>query len=237
MADIKFYGNGVAGTESSEAALIDHAAASGIGFYGSTHGISVPIGSYQSSTYVTNADGTNEGAQLHNSHWVNTSGVKADSASPKNLINMPNYLAPLNIRFSHSEAVMVQNCKLLIFDRNDIAQHASGVVTTVYENRHPHSLWSVGSLDQHGTGSSDGNWDVYDSAGGGSPAYMVFCDSPGASGTNTNTADNGETLGQLTEEGVTHKSLRHDWYVSLSASPSTIGSKTDYGLYFTVEYL
>jgi len=237
MADITFYGNGVAGTETTDSDVINHAGGSGVGFYGDDHGISVPIGSYQSSTFITNADGTNEGAQLHNSQWVNTSGVKADLLASKKLINMPNYLAPLNIRFANSEAVMVQNCKLLIFDRNDIGQHASGVITTVYENRHPHSLWSVGSLDQHGTGSSDGNWDVYDSTGGGNPAYMIFTDSPGTSGTNTNTSDNGLTLGQLTEEGVTHRSLRHDWYISLSASPTTIGSKTDYGLYFTVEYL
>lgn len=237
MADIKFYGNGVAGTETSTPSLINHTSGSGIGFYGDTHGISVPIASYQSSTFMTNSDGTSEGAQLHNTKWVSTSEVKADSDSAKDLINMPNYLAPLNIRFSHAESVMVQNCKLLVFDRNDISSHASGVVTTVYENRHPHSLWSVGSLNQHGTGSSDGAWDVYDSTAGGNPPYMVFSNSPGTSGTNTNTADNGLGLGQLTEEGVTHRSLRHDWYISLSASPTTIGSKTDYGLYFTVEYL
>jgi hypothetical protein len=31
--------------------------------------------------------------------------------------------------------------------------------------------------------------------------------------------------------------MRHDWYVALSAEPNTIGSKTQYGLYFTLEYL
>jgi hypothetical protein len=236
MADIKFYGNGVAGTEITDASLIGHTAGSGVGFYGASHGISVPIGSYQTSTFMTNSDGTAEGAQLHNSTYVNVSGVSSDGGSAKKVINMPNYLAPLNVRFTHSESVMVQNCKLLIFDRSNILNHASGVITQVYENRHPHSLWSVGSLSQHG-GTSDGNWNTYDSTAGGNPAYTLFSDSPGQSGTNTSTADNGQSLGQLTEEGVTHRSLRHDWYVSLSASPNTIGSKTDYGLYFTVEYL
>ena len=38
-------------------------------------------------------------------------------------------------------------------------------------------------------------------------------------------------------EGAGHQSLQHDWYVALSASPESIGSKTDFGLYFTLEYL
>ena len=30
---------------------------------------------------------------------------------------------------------------------------------------------------------------------------------------------------------------QHDWYVALSAEPESIGSKQDYALYFTLEYL
>ena len=37
------------------------------------------------------------------------------------LNELPNYLAPLNIRFTHTEAVRVQNCELKIFDRSDVA--------------------------------------------------------------------------------------------------------------------
>jgi len=236
MADIKFYGNGVAGTESTEAALINHSTGSGIGFYGSTHGISVPIASYQDSTFITNSDGTGQGAQLHNSKYINVSGVSTDGTAARHLKYMPNYLSPLNVRFTHSESVMVQNCKLRIFDRSDITKHASGVLTYVFENRHPSSLWSVNDLDQHGTSSSAGNWTAFEA--GTTMTAMSLTSSPGSSGTNTNTTDPSDTSsGQKTNEGVTHKSDRHDWYISLSASPTTIGSKTDYGLYFTVEYL
>lgn len=236
MADIKFYGNGVAGSESTEADLINHTSGSGVGFYGSTHGISVPIASYQDSTFITNADGTGQGAQLHNSKYINVSGVSADGTATKQLKYMPNYLAPLNVRFTHSEAVMVQNCKLRIFDRSDITKHASGVLTYVFENRHPSSLWSVDDLNQHGTSSSAGNWTAFEA--GTTMTAMNLTSSPGSSGTNTNTTDPSDnSLGQKTNEGVTHKATRHDWYISLSASPTTIGSKTNYGLYFTVEYL
>jgi hypothetical protein len=66
---------------------------------------------------------------------------------------------------------------------------------------------------------------------------MPFTASPGASGKNTNTQDASTSLGYTSQEGVTHQSVRHDWYLALSSEPVTVGSKTQYGLYFTLEYL
>ena len=37
--------------------------------------------------------------------------------------------------------------------------------------------------------------------------------------------------------GGTGIDMRHDWYIAISASPREIGSKTQYGLYFSLEYL
>ena len=148
---------------------------------------------------------------------------------------MPNYLAPLNIRFTHSSAVKVQNCKLRIFDRNDIAKHASGVSTMGYEIRHPSALQSVTNLNFRGR--TDNTWVEFDAEDSDNPADMTFTSSPGMSGLNTDSTDTDTAKGYSTTTGSAHTSARHDWYAALSASPHSIGSKTQYGLYFTVEYL
>jgi hypothetical protein len=66
---------------------------------------------------------------------------------------------------------------------------------------------------------------------------MIFTSSPGVSGTNTNTSDTDTSLGYTSQNGSLHTSTRHDWYIALSSEPESIGSKTQYGLYFSVEYL
>ena len=240
MAEINFYANNVTATSSSGDAgyiQINHTAGSGLGFYGGGYGISVPVSTFQHTTFTTNSDGTaTDYIQLHNTKYdAGNSGVLADGNSIANLNNVPNYLAPLNIRFTHSSAVKVQNCKLRIFDRNDIAKHASGVSTMVYEIRHPSALQSVTNLNFRGR--TDNTWVEFDAEDSDNPADMTFTSSPGMSGLNTDSTDTDTAKGYSTTTGSAHTSARHDWYAALSASPHSIGSKTQYGLYFTVEYL
>jgi len=68
---------------------------------------------------------------------------------------------------------------------------------------------------------------------------LVLTSSPGASGKNTNSDDATKTQGAnwTSTSGTTLRSMQHDWYIAMSAQPTTIGSKTDFGLYFTLEYL
>ena len=237
MAEIKFYAN--IKDQSGDGELINHAAGSGIGFYGNGFGISVPVGAKQTTTFVTNAIGTNQGPQLNNTAFV-TSGnlstkgtVSVNGLSAIDLDKLPNYLCPLNIRFTHTEPVRVQNCRLRIFDRNNINNHASGVVTYVYESRHPATVQSVANLSHRSR--SETSWYEFDPVD--AMTDMPFTASPGASGKNTNTQDSNTSLGYISQEGVTHQSTRHDWYLALSSEPVTVGSKTQYGLYFTLEYL
>ena len=237
MAAITFYGN----EESAGAAnLIKHGDGSGIGFYGAGFGISVAVGQKQDSTFVTNSAGTDQGIKLRNTKYASASGVSHNGNTEINNEAMPNYYAPLNVRFTHEDAVRVQNCKLRIFDRNDIEKHASEVSTYVYEVRHPHTEAVSGSALTN-RGESDHGWKEYDPPGPGDDAGnsmfdTSFTSSPGVSGTNSVSSDAALT-GVLTTDGAAHQSLSHDWYVALSASPDSIGSKTDYGLYFTCEYL
>ena len=239
MAEITFYANIAGQPSSSDGQVINHSAGSGIGFYGSNFGVSVPIGTRQLTTFVTDSIGTSEGSQLNNTTIVSSGDqnvigtVSVNGAGAINLDRLPNYLCPLSVRFTHTEPVRVQNCKLRIFDRNDIDNHASGVVTYVYEARHPSSLQSISNLSHRGR--TPNSWYEFDSLD--AMTDMPFTSSPGASGTNTNTQDTSSALGYLSTSGSLLSSSRHDWYVALSSEPVTVGSKTQYGLYFSVEFL
>jgi len=252
MAAITFHINNFGAASTGDPTLIHHGEGSGLGFYGGGFGISVPVGQFQDTTFVTNTNGTTEGVRGNNTKYMSMSGVSFNGADPATgTSGIPNYYAPLRIRFNHSEAVSVQNCKLRIFDRNDISNHASGVTTQVYEVRHPYPVADVGAgmwgltlrgTDDVGQGHA---WQEFDpTLAPVAPQDMVLTSSPGVSGLNTESTDpastfgpDGETYNWLTNDGTPHKSLEHDWYIALSASPQGIGSKTDYGLYMTLEYL
>jgi hypothetical protein len=246
MAEIKFYAQGVSAADNDDAGKLNitHGAGSGIGFYGSSYGVSVPVGSYNTTTYHTNGDGTaTDQTQMKNTKWASATTVHPGTASAVSMNELPNHMAPLNVRFTHGEAVAVQNCKLRIFDRSNVEQSAIGVETFVFECRHP--VTTDGSTYQldltAGQGSSyDTNW--FSQAGRASdgtlvPTDMVLTAGPGMSGLNTSAGDNLALKGAISEEGATHRSARHDWFLAMSASPDSIGSKTSYGLYFTCEYL
>lgn len=239
MAEIKFYGNYVASLDEN---LIRHDLGSGIGFYGLDFGISVPIGSQQTSTWITNSDGTVAGPRLNNTARV-ASGIGSSkgtvSVNGTNAINLdllPNYLCPLNIRFTHSTPVKVQNGKLRIFARDHgISKPASGVTTWVYEARRPTSSpnEALGSLNLRGV--SDFVWTEFDPSL--AQTDLPLTPSPGMSGLNTSNVDTNASLGYTSQNGISHSSSRHDWYIALSSEPESIGSKTNYALYYTVEYL
>lgn len=256
MASITFHANTQDQAGDTDPTLIEHTANSGLGFFGDGFGVSVPVGSYQTATYVTNADGTSSGIKCGNTMYVSASGLEHNGAAvTAGTSGTPNRYAPLNIRFTHSEAVSVKNCKLRIFDRNDITKQASGVTTKVVEFRHPHyiesfnassgSLLHRGFAGQPGLGANGFAWQSFVDDNNVTAAHEVtFTPSPGISGLNTSASETlpsevpygGGTKQWLTNEGDTHKSTQHDWYVGMSASPNEIGSKTDYGLYFTLEY-
>ena len=263
MATITFHCNAATNTLAShfdaDPTLIENSAGSGLGFFGAGFGLSVPVGQYQQQTYVTNANGTSSGVQSTNTRYSSTeadaggmpgSGMFAgnDSTFIGNS-GLPNHMAPLNIRFEHNTddaGVKVQNCKLSIFDRASINNHASGVTTKVYEVRRPHPVKNgfaagQGALKLRGD-VGDHKWNTWDHEEDASVADMNFTPSPGPSGLNTSSDDPiAETEATyrnwISKSGEACRAKRHDWYVAISASPNEIGSKTDFGMYFTVEYL
>lgn len=208
-AELKFYaGNGF---------QIQDLSGSGLGFYGdSGFGASVSVGSYQGRTFITNGAGTTQGPEADNVKYLNAgSGILGQAGTGIALTAIPNYQSTLNIRFTYDSAVKVQNAELRIYDRSNINNNASGVTTKVAEIIHP-------TDSQTNNGSGDTTWYTP----GGSSVPVPLANSPGPSGQYAGNGSN--SLWSATQ---------HDWYVAISASPDSIGSKTLYGLSCSLEYL
>lgn len=187
--------------------------ASGLGFYGDAgFAASVQVGAWQGRTYITNADGSAQGPEADNVKYLNPgSGILGQVGSGLLLRTIPNHQSTLNVRFTHDTPVRVQNGEIRIFDRNlPATRPASGVTTKTAEIIHP-------GRTQVNNGSGDTTWRTP----GGTGVVQPLTPSPGMSGL----FPNGPAV------------LRHDWYMAISASPDTIGSKTQYGLYAQLEYL
>jgi len=138
------------------------------------------------------------------------------------LRQIPNNLATLNVRFTHSSAVKTQNCVFHIFDRSSVNNPASGVTARCAQIIHPDTV-------QNNNGSGDVTWvgittnpQTGSATVGGSGITLSLVASPGTSGFRPNGADTSDT--------------QHDWYVAISASPDSVGSKLFAG-YALCEYL
>jgi hypothetical protein len=186
---------------------------SGLGFFGDAgFGASVPVNEYQGRTFITDGAGATQGAECWNIKFVHaSSGVIGQLGSGLGLTRIPNYQATLNIRFTHDSAVRTQNGVVRIYDRVNINNGASGVTTKVAELIHP---WTTQTPD----GSGDSTW----LTPVGSSVVVDLVASPGISG--------------LRPLGSNSSDTRHDFYLAISASPNSIGSKQLYGLYCSLEY-
>jgi hypothetical protein len=291
---------------------------SGLGFYGATHGSSVQIGSYQTTTFVTDSTGTAAGPEAKNVKFTTpASGDRAAYSTGVPLSRINSGQASFHINFDHSSAVNVQNCQLRIYDRVSTNFPASGVLTKTAEivnfDGKSYSDWVSNEggdqTDNTNTwGSGDLFWwgspwpdahisqDYYTNSSGvkfnnfnqteatagngngdsrlgtvtgdtetigGTGVVMPLFNSPGSGGrylnyqqqatagtpiqpkwlqyyNNSARIDGIPNLGSATTTntyGGSGVDTRHTWYVGISASPLSIGSKTQYGLYVSLEYL
>lgn len=196
---------------------IEDLSGSGLGFYGDDgFGASVPVGSYQGRTYITNGAGTTQGAEVDNVKFLNAgSGILGQTGTGIALTAIPNYQATLNLRFTYDSAIHVQNVYARIYDRTDPNANASGLTCKVAEIIHP-------GITQANTGSGDTTWYTP----GGSTITVPLAPSPGPSGLYAGNGANGNWA-----------ATQHDWYLAISASPDTVGSHTMFGIYASLEYL
>ncbi len=205
MASIDFY--------AGENTNISNLAASGLGFYGdSGFGYSIPIGLYNGRTFITDSTGTNQGPEADNCKYLApTTVILGQTGSGISLRSVPNYLATLNIRFTHSSAVQTQNAKIYGYDRSSKNNNPSGVTLQAAEIIHPNTT-------QLPIGSGSTSWANIK----GSGTTLSLVGSPGVSG--------------LSPNGTGTSAAQHDWFLALSASPSSIGAK-EFALWMELEYL
>jgi hypothetical protein len=192
---------------------------SGLGFFGAGgFGNSVAVGAYQSTTFITDGNGINQGPQVNNVMWVHPNSGQLAGATNVNLTSLPNYQGTLQIQFLNSTPCRLQNSFIYIYDRTSINNPATGVTTATYNIIHPNTTQGAG-------GSGLSNWEFPTGS-----SYSILSQlgngtafSPGISG--------------LSPNGAGTVSSEHDYYVAISASPNSIGSKNLYGLLFSTEYL
>ncbi len=193
---------------------------SGIGFYGASFGSSVQVGQYQDSTFLTNSTGSLNGGPLDNNKYQgDVSGVSNNGETAIHISGLPLESGTVNVRFTNGTNVKTQNGEARIFDRTTITEAASGVTTQVAQ------LVNGGSGVEPTTGTAQ-TWDSSEDGWqqlAGSGTVMVLLNSPGSGG--------------LSPSGDVTEDTRHDWYLCLSGSPDSIGSKTLYGLYIALEFL
>lgn len=207
---------------------IDNISNSGLGFFGDNgFGASVLVGNFNGRTFITNGAGTTQGAEVDNIKYHDAgSGILGQTGSGIGLKAIPNYQGTLNLRFTHTSAVQTQNVKVRAYDRTNINNLASGVTVRMAELIHP-------GITQVPLGSGDDAW-VGSTANpqtggltmGGSGLVLTLANSPGTSGL---FAGNGSNS--------TKTDTQHDWYLAISCSPDSVGSKTQFGLYVELEYL
>lgn len=212
MAQIQFYCGGYGFN-------VNNLTGSGLGFFGSAgFGNSVAVAAWQGSTYITDGNGITQGPQVNNVQWTHPGSGAVQGGTNLALQSIPNYQSTLNVRFSHTSAVRTQNAKLYIYDRSSINNSPTGVTCAVAHIIHPGTSQVTG-------GSGSAVWEY--PAGSSYINFSVFSNgnafSPGLSG--------------LSPNGGATTDMTHDWYANISASPNSVGSKTQFGAYFSLEYL
>jgi hypothetical protein len=204
---------------------INDLAGSGLGFYGAGNfGTPVLVGSYNDNTYITDATGAVNGPKVNNVKYVHPASGQLSTGDIHALQDIPNYLASLNIRFTNDTPCQVTNAQVRIFDRASINSPASGVTCKVAQLIHP----GTSMLPSGPLGSGDVQWWTPGGSGGyiGGTTYdppVALVSGPGSGG--------------WSPSGAATVDTRHDWYVALSATPTSIGSKQQFGLYVSLEYL
>ncbi len=184
-----------------------------LGFYGySGFGSSLSLNEFNGRTFVTDTAGSIAYEECDNCRRTSASGVIiGQTGDGINILNLPNYLATINLRFTHPQAVLIQNARLIAFDGSDTGNAPTGLNVYGAEIIHTSKL-------QTATGTGDSVWTLMQ----GSAVQLNLVDSPGTSGISP--------LGPATTD------TRHDWYVALSVSPTIPGDKS-FGFRIDLEYI
>lgn len=186
---------------------------SGLGMYSSAgFGYSIAVSSFNERCYITDSTGTVQGAEGNNCKYLNSSGVVlGQTGSGVHVLALPNYLATLNIRFTNATVCRTQNSTLTVYDRVSTNNNPSGVNCYALNVVHPSNIATI-------SGSGTSAWQLL----GGSGSILSLANSPGTSGFSPN--------------GTSTSDTRHDIFVALSCSPTSVSSKL-FSAFVSLEYL
>lgn len=184
-----------------------------LGFFGSSgFGDPLSLNEYNGRTFITTVNGSTEYEECDNCRKISSTGVIVGQAgSGIDLLNLPNYLATINVRFTHPQSVLIQNARLIAFDGTNQDIAPTGVDIYGAEIIHTNRF-------QTEIGIGDTSWVKM----GGSGVQLNLVDSPGISG--------------ISPLGPATTSTRHDWYIALSVVPTIPGDKT-FSFRFDLEYI
>jgi hypothetical protein len=186
---------------------------SGFGFYGTSgFGSTVPVSAFNKKTYITNGTGTNQGPECWNHERTHPNSTSLAGGTSIQMTRIPNYQATFEIRSTFDVPVSIPNAEVRVYDRTNPNNPPSGVLCYGYEVRHTDTV-------QNNNGSGASSWTIMQ----GSASKLTLISSPGLSG--------------LRPNGSATSSTSHSHYICLSASPDSVGSKTQFGLYYSMEYL
>lgn len=184
----------------------------GIGFFGPEgSGSYVPVGQWNSTTYIVHGDPWIPYAQIQNiAYHASNSGI-VDGVIPLHLRSIPNYQATLNIRFDQDHPVRIFNARCNLYDGDDLDNPPYGWNARLAEVIHTSKI-------QTNTGTGDQTWHIASTG-----ESISLTNNPGPTGA---------YAGRYVFDGYE----RHDWYVAISVSPEQVGSRTA-GLNVYLEYL
>lgn len=184
-----------------------------LGFYGPEGRLdNVEVDDWQDSAFLVDKGGTEGEVHVRNTKFASASTAYLDGSSSSVVLrNIPNFLATLNLRFLHTEDIFVSYASCKFYDGINTDNSPAGLDIKVAEISHPGLLQN----DDSGTGYK--NW-----VNVGDGTQFTLTQSPGELGVKSN------SVGYWVDS-------QHDWYLAISVSPDTIGSRT-FGLQVQIEY-
>lgn len=193
--------------------FVNNLSGSGLGMYGDLgFNSAVNVSSWQGRTFISDSAGVNQGPEANNIKFLNNgSGILGQTGSGIGIRAIPNFQATLNMRFTNDTNCKVQNSYIQAYDRVSVLNPPSGLTFAAANLIHP-------DTNQINNGSGDPIWRF---PAGSSIMSLGATFSPGSSG--------------LSPNGPNTSDNRHDFYIALSASPSSVGSKS-WAILASVEY-
>lgn len=177
-----------------------------LGFFGpNSFGDPLSVGEFNGRTFITDVNGATQFVECDNCRKISSTGVVVGQAGNGiNIRNLPNYLSTVNLRFTHPQAVLVQNVRLIANIPTGLAIYGAEIIHT---NRLQTTI-----------GVGDVSWVPMSGVG----QSLTLVDSPATSG--------------ISPFGPASIDVRHDWYVALSAKPTTPGDK-QFNFQIDLEYI